>query len=240
MYEVELFIQDMVIIMFIVGIVIVVFNKLKQLVVLGYIVVGVIIGLYMLFYDLIQDEKIVYILLEFGVIFLLFLLGLEFSLKKLVKVGVIVFIVVVVEILLMIWIGYEIGFYFGWKCMDVIFFGVMLVVFFMIIIVKVLNEFGMKNEKFVQIIFGILIVEDIFVIGMIVLFLGVVISGLVDFIEVFIMVGKLVLFMMVFLVVGIFVVLCLLSFIVCFKSNEMLLVVVLGVLFGFCLLVMKL
>ncbi|MFX7052478.1 cation:proton antiporter, partial [Acinetobacter baumannii] len=79
-------------------------------------------------YDLIQDEKTVHILSELGVIFLLFSLGLEFSLKTLAKVGATAFIAAAAEILLMIWIGYEIGLYFGWKRMDAIFLGAMLAV----------------------------------------------------------------------------------------------------------------
>ncbi|QJQ02405.1 cation:proton antiporter [Herbaspirillum rubrisubalbicans] len=240
MHEVELFIQDMAIIMLIAGIVTVVFNKLKQPVVLGYIVAGVIIGPHTPPYDLIQDEKTVHILSELGVIFLLFSLGLEFSLKKLAKVGATAFIGAAAEILLMIWIGYEIGLYFGWKRMDAIFLGAMLAVSSTTIIVKALNELGMKNEKFAQIIFGILIVEDILAIGMIALLSGVATSGSVDSTEVFTTVGKLVLFMTVSLVVGILAVPRLLAFIARFKSDEMLLVAVLGVLFGFCLLVMKL
>lgn len=240
MHEVELFIQDMAIIMLIAGIVTVVFNKLKQPVVLGYIVAGVIIGPHTPPYDLIQDEKTVHILSELGVIFLLFSLGLEFSLKKLAKVGATAFIGAAAEILLMIWVGYEIGLYFGWKRMDAIFLGAMLAVSSTTIIVKALNDLGMKNEKFAQIIFGILIVEDILAIGMIALLSGVATSGSVDSTEVFTTVGKLVLFMTVSLVVGILAVPRLLSFIARFKSSEMLLVAVLGVLFGFCLLVMKL
>lgn len=240
MHEVELFIQDMAIIMLVAGIVTVVFNKLKQPVVLGYIVAGVIIGPHTPPYDLIQDEKTVHILSELGVIFLLFSLGLEFSLKKLAKVGATAFIAAAAEILLMIWIGYEIGLYFGWKRMDAIFLGAMLAVSSTTIIVKALNELGMKNEKFAQIIFGILIVEDILAIGMIALLSGVATSGSVDSTEVFTTVGKLILFMTVSLVVGILAVPRLLSFISRFKSSEMLLVAVLGVLFGFCLLVMKL
>ncbi|MFX5476495.1 cation:proton antiporter, partial [Acinetobacter baumannii] len=87
-----------------------------------------------------------------------------------------------------------------------------------------MNELGMKNEKFAQIIFGILIVEDILAIGMIALLSGVATSGSVDSTEVFTTVGKLVLFMTVSLVVGILAVPRLLSFIARFKSNEMLLV----------------
>ena len=240
MHAVELFIQDLAVIMLIAGVVTVVFNRFKQPVVLGYIVAGVIIGPHTPPFNMIQDEKTVHILSELGVIFLLFSLGLEFSLKKLAKVGATAVVAAVCEILLMLWIGYEIGLYFGWKTMDAIFLGAMLAVSSTTIIVKALNELGMKQEKFAQIIFGILIVEDILAIGMIALLSGIATSGSVDSGDVFNTVGKLVLFMIVSLVVGILIVPRLLSYVARFKSNEMLLVTVLGILFGFCLLVMKL
>jgi CPA2 family monovalent cation:H+ antiporter-2 len=240
MHAVELFIQDLAVIMLIAGVVTVVFNRFKQPVVLGYIVAGVIIGPHTPPFNLIQDDKTVHILSELGVIFLLFSLGLEFSLKKLAKVGATAVVAAVAEIMLMIWIGYEIGIYFGWKTMDAVFLGAMLAVSSTTIIVKALNELGMKNEKFAQIIFGILIVEDILAIGMIALLSGIATSGSVDSGEVVTTVGKLLLFMVVSLVVGILIVPRLLNYVARFKSNEMLLVTVLGILFGFCLLVMKL
>lgn len=240
MHGVELFIQDLAIIMSIAGIVTILFHRFKQPVVLGYIVAGVIIGSHTPPYNLIQDDHTVHILSELGVIFLLFSLGLEFNLEKLAKVGVTAVVVAISEILLMIWMGYEVGIYFGWKLMDAIFLGAMLAVSSTTIIVKALNELDMKKEKFAQIIFGILIVEDILAIGMIALLSGIATSGSVNSGEIINTVGKLLLFIIVSLVIGILIIPRLLNYIAHFKSNEMLLVTVLGILFGFCLLVMKL
>lgn len=240
MHAAEQFIQDLAVIMLIAGVVTIVFNRFKQPVVLGYIVAGVIIGAHTPPFNMIQDDKTVHILSELGVIFLLFSLGLEFSLKKLAKVGATAVVGALAEIMLMIWVGYEIGIYFGWKTMDAVFLGAMLAVSSTTIIVKALDELGMKQEKFAQIIFGILIVEDILAIGMIALLSGIATSGSVDSGEVVNTVGRLLLFMVVSLVVGILIVPRLLNYVARFKSNEMLLVTVLGVLFGFCLLVMKL
>lgn len=240
MHAVEFFIQDLAVIMLIAGIVTIVFNRLKQPVVLGYIVAGVIIGPYTPPFVLIKDQATIHILGELGVIFLLFSLGLEFSIKKLARVGATAFVAAAAEITLMIWIGYEIGMWFGWKKMDAVFLGAMLAVSSTTIIVKALNELGMKNQKFAQIIFGILIVEDILAIGMIALLSGVATSGSVDPLVVLGTVGKLLLFMIVSLVVGILVVPRLLAYVAGFKSSEMLLISVLGICFGFCLLVMKL
>lgn len=240
MHAVEFFIQDLAVIMLIAGVVTIVFNRFKQPVVLGYIVAGVIIGPHTPPFELIQDQATIHILAELGVIFLLFSLGLEFSIKKLAKVGATAVIAALAEITLMIWIGYEIGIWFGWKQMDAVFLGAMLAVSSTTIIVKALNELGMKNEKFAQIIFGILIVEDILAIGMIALLSGIATSGSVDPLQVFATVGKLLLFMVVSLVAGILIVPRLLAYVARFRSNEMLLISVLGICFGFCLLVMKL
>lgn len=240
MRAVELFIHDIAVIMLIAGTVTVLFNRFKQPVVLGYIVAGVIIGPYTPPYSFIQDDRTVHILSELGVIFLLFSLGLEFSLKKLAKVGATAAVAAISEILLMIWIGYEIGLYFSWKTIDAVFLGAMLAVSSTTIIVKALNELGMKQEKFAQIIFGILIVEDILAIGMIALLSGIATSGSVNSSDVINTVGRLLLFMIVSLVVGILIIPRLLNYVARFKSNERLLITVLGILFGFCLLVMKL
>ncbi|MBC7489973.1 MAG: cation:proton antiporter, partial [Glaciimonas sp.] len=136
MPAVELFVQDLAVIMLIAGVVTVVFNRFKQPVVLGYIVAGIIIGPYTPPFQLINDEHSIHILAEIGVIFLLFSLGLEFSLKKLSKVGANAFLVALAEITLMLWVGYQIGMYFGWKTMDAVFLGAMLAVSSTTIIVK--------------------------------------------------------------------------------------------------------
>ncbi|MGS0742286.1 cation:proton antiporter [Glaciimonas sp. GG7] len=240
MPTVELFIQDMAVIMLIAGVVTVVFNRFKQPVVLGYIVAGIIIGPFTPPFQLIEDEHSIHILAEVGVIFLLFSLGLEFSLKKLGKVGATAFLVALAEISLMLWVGYQIGMYFGWKTMDAVFLGAMLAVSSTTIIVKALTELGMKQEKFAQLIFGILIIEDILAIGMIALLSGIATTGSVSAVEVASTVGRLLLFMIVALVMGILIVPRLLAYVAKFKNKEVFLITVLGLCFGFCLLVMKL
>jgi CPA2 family monovalent cation:H+ antiporter-2 len=167
-------------------------------------------------------------------------LGLEFSLKNLGKVGATAFVVALAKITVMMWIGYQIGMIFGWHAMDSLFLGAILAISSTTIIVKALDELGMKQEKFAQLIFGILIVEDILAIGMIVLLSGIAMNGSVDAGDVFATIGKLSLFMIVALVLGLLMVPRLLEYVAKFKSNEMLLITVLGLCFGFCLLVLKL
>lgn len=234
------FIQDLAVIMLVAGVVTILFQRFKQPVVLGYIVAGFIIGPHTPPFGLIHDEETIKTLAELGVIFLMFCLGLEFSLRKLFKVGATAFIAAFMEITLMIWIGYEIGRWFDWNTMDSLFLGAILAISSTTIIVKALNDLKMKNERFAQLIFGVLIVEDILGIGIIALLSSIAVSGSVSPEEVFSTVGKLSLFMIVALVIGILLVPRVLAYVARFESNEMLLITVLGLCFGFCLLVVKL
>ena len=234
------FIQDLAVIMLVAGVVTILFHRLKQPVVLGYIVAGFIIGPHTPPFGLIHDEDTIKTLAELGVIFLMFCLGLEFSLRKLFKVGATAFIAAFLEIILMIWIGYEIGRWFDWNTMDSLFLGAILAISSTTIIVKALNDLKMKNQRFAQLIFGVLIVEDILGIGIIALLSSIAVSGTVSSGEVFSTVGKLSLFMIVALVIGILLVPRLLAYVAKFESNEMLLITLLGLCFGFCLLVVKL
>src|SRR5262245_60895429 len=112
------FLQDLAVVMIVAGLVTVVFHRFRQPVVLGYILAGVIIGPHTPPFPLISDEATIKTLAELGIIFLMFSLGLEFSLGKLKRVGLTAFVAATLEILLMIWMGYELGRAFGWKAMD--------------------------------------------------------------------------------------------------------------------------
>ncbi len=234
------FLQDMAVIMLVAGLVTILCHRFKQPVVLGYIIAGFLIGPHTPPFALIHEEETIKILAELGVVFLMFCLGLEFSLRKLFKVGATAFIAAFLEIVLMIWIGYEIGSFFGWSTMDSLFLGAILAISSTTIIIKALSDLKMKNERFAQLIFGVLIVEDILGIGIIALLSGITLSGSVETGQVFATVGKLSLFMVVALVIGILLVPRLLAYVAKFESNEMLLMTVLGLCFGFCLLVVKL
>jgi CPA2 family monovalent cation:H+ antiporter-2 len=234
------FIQDLAVIMLIAGLVTILFHRLKQPVVLGYILAGVIIGPHTPPFSLIRDEHTIRTLSELGVVFLLFALGLEFSLRKLARVGMTALVGAVTEIAVMLAIGYALGRWFGWSQMDSIFLGAILSISSTTIIVKALSELKLKNERFAQLIFGILIVEDILAIALIALLSALATTGRVDTPEVFATLGKLSLFMVVALVLGILIVPRLLAYVARFDSSEMLLITVLGLCFGFCLLVVKL
>jgi monovalent cation:H+ antiporter-2, CPA2 family len=234
------FIQDLAVVMVLAGIVTVLFHRLKQPVVLGYIAAGVIIGPYTPPFQLIHDEETIRTMGELGVVFLMFSLGLEFSLKKLFQVGVTAIVAALSEIVLMLWIGYEIGRAFGWSAMDALFLGAILAISSTTIIVKALSDLGVKREPFAQLVFGILIVEDILGIAMLVLLSGIAQTGELTPGIAFVTLGKLLLFMVVSLLAGILIVPRALAYVARVGSDEMLLVSVLGFCFGFCLLVVKL
>ena len=234
------FLQDLAVVMIVAGLVTILFHKMKQPVVLGYIIAGLLIGPHTPPYSLIHDEHTIQILSEMGIIMLLFYLGLEFNLRKLTQVGMTAVLGAVFEIVLMVAAGYGIGQAFGWKPMDSLFLGAMLAISSTTIIIKALNDLGLAREKFAGMIFGILIIEDILAIVMIVLLSGIAMTGSLSLGEVGATVGKLSIFLVTALVVGYLAVPRLLNHVGRFKSNEMLLVAVLGLCFGFSLLAAKL
>src|SRR3954471_6665607 len=178
------FLHDLAIVMIVAAVVTIVFHRLKQPVVLGYILAGVIIGPHTPPILFLHEQESVQTLAELGMIFLLFSLGLEFNFRKLTRVGFTAVIAATLEILLMIWVGYEIGRAFGWKTMDCIFLGAMLSISSTTIIVKALNELGRAKERFAELIFGILIVEDLLAIVLIALLSGIAQTGTLEVVEV--------------------------------------------------------
>lgn len=236
----ETFLQDLAVVMIVAGVVTVLFHRLKQPVVLGYILAGFIIGPHTPPFPLIHDQHTIDTLAELGIIFLMFSLGLEFNLRKLKEVGVTALLAALFEIVVMVGVGYQMGRWFGWSDMDSLFLGAMLSVSSTTIIVKALGELGLAQERFAGIIFGILIIEDILAIVMIALLSGIAMTGALSVMEVGRTLGRLGIFLITALVLGLIAVPRLLAFVGRFKSQEMLLVTVLGLCFGFSLLAVKL
>jgi CPA2 family monovalent cation:H+ antiporter-2 len=234
------FLQDLAVVMIVAGLVTVIFHRFKQPVVLGYLIAGIIIGPHTPPFPIIQDEETIHALADLGVILLMFSLGLEFSLRKLRQVGASAFIAAFLEILLMVWLGYETGRLFGWSTMDSIFLGGILSISSTTIIVKALAELGKNKEPFAGLIFGILIIEDMLGIAMITLLSGVATTGALSVREVGMTMAKLGVFLVVVLIAGLLAVPRLVGYVARFRSNEMLLTTVLGLCFGVSLLAAKL
>src|SRR5258706_604910 len=234
------FLQDLAVVMIVAGLVTVVFHRFKQPVVLGYIIAGVIIGPHTPPFPLIRDQETIRTLSELGIILLMFSLGLEFNLRRLKQVGGTAFTAALLEILLMVWVGYQIGRMFKWSNIDSLFLGAMLSISSTTIIVKALAELGKTRERFAELTFGILIIEDMLAIVMLALLSGVAMTGTFDIGEVSVTVGKLAIFLAAALVLGLLAVPRLVGYVGRFKSNEMLLITVLAVCFGFSLLAARL
>jgi len=234
------FFQDLAVVMIVAGLVTVLFRQLRQPVVLGYIIAGVLIGPHTPPFPLVRDEATIHTLAELGVILLMFSLGLEFNLKKLWQVGGTAFITASVIILTMIWVGYEIGQAFVWSPMDSLFLGAMLSISSTTIIVKALAELGKSKEPFAQLIFGILIIEDILAIAMIALLSSIAMTGSLSLGEMGQTLGRLSLFLVATLVAGLIAIPRFLTYVARFRSPETLLITVLGLCFGVSLLALKL
>ncbi len=234
------FLQDLAVVLIVAGVVTLIFHRFKQPVVLGYIIAGVIIGPHTPPAALVHDQAAIDTLAELGIILLMFSLGLEFNLRKLTRVGAPALIAALMEILLLFWVGYEIGRFFHWRLLDSIFLGAMLSMSSTTVIIKVLGELGKMKERFAQLIFGILILEDILGIAMIALLSGIAMTGKLSVGDVGLTLGKLGMFLSVTLVAGLITVPRLLAYVARFKSNEMLIVSVLGLCFGVALLAAKL
>lgn len=236
----DTFLQDLAMVVIVAGLVTILFHRLNQPLVLGYLLAGFIIGPNTTPFSLVQDQHIIELLAELGVIFLLFDLGLRFSLRRLSRVGTTAIIAAVLEILLMLLIGYGIGLGFGWGRMDSLFLGAILAISSTTIIVKALQDLGLSRERFAEIIFGILIVEDILAIAIIALLSGVAVSGSLQLTEILKTLWQLGVFLAVVLVVGLIAVPRLLHYVSRFKSDEILLITALGLCFGVSLLALRL
>lgn len=158
------------------GITTLIFKKIKQPLVLGYIIAGLLVGPYLDFLPTVTDRKSIEIWGEIGVIFLLFSLGLEFSFKKLVKVGGAASITAIVKVLFVLGSGYLVGKLMGWSDMNSLFLGGILSISSTMITIKAFEELGIKHKKFAGLVFGVLIVEDLVAILLLVLFSTVAVS----------------------------------------------------------------
>ena len=154
-------IKDLTIILGVAGLVTLLFHKIRQPVVLGYLIAGMIVGPFTPPHALISDSANIKVLAELGVIFLMFLLGLDFSFHKLKRVGFSASVTGLVEVLLMLGIGFITGQAIGWSFENSIFLGAALAISSTTIIIKALEGLNLKQKRFAELIFGVLIVEDL-------------------------------------------------------------------------------
>ena len=232
-------IQDLAIVMAVAAVITLLCHRIHIPVVLGYILAGLIIGPHTPPYSLITDVHSIETLSELGVVFLLFAIGLEFSLSRLMKVGLVAFIAATLEILLMMTIGYFLGRAFGWSFMDSLFLGAILSISSTTIIAKVLMETKKINEKFAQVILGILIIEDLLAILIIAILSGLATSGVIAVDAIFQAALRVAIFTASTLVIGFLVIPRLLRHLEKINIPETLVVSVLGLCFAGALAAVK-
>ncbi len=197
-------IEDLALILFTGGVTTLIFKWIKQPLVLGYIIAGFLVGPHLSITPTVADTENVETLAEIGVIFLLFSLGLEFSFKKLMRVGGSASITAFVEIIFITLSGYAVGKWMGWSDMDSIFLGGMLASSSTTIIIRAFDELGVKTKQFARIVFGVLVVEDIVVILLMVLLSTMAVSQQFQGLELLQTVLKLLFFLALWFITGIF------------------------------------
>ena len=200
MREAQEFLQTLTLVLCVAAVTTVVFQRLHQPVILGYLLAGMVVGPHIPV-PLIADSHIVSALAELGVILLMFSLGIEFSLRKLARVGATAGFVAIVQCSLMIWLGYLIGQAFGWTWLASLYAGAVISISSTTIIVKAFEEQRIKGD-FTQIVFGVLIVEDMIAILLIAILPALSAGESLGPVELAVQGGRLALFLGVLTVVG--------------------------------------
>ena len=231
MSEIPVIISDLAVILISAGLVTILFKWLKQPVVLGYIVAGILSGPACEFTPTVVDSSSIDTWSEIGVIFLLFTLGLDFSFKKLVKVGGTAVTAALTIVAGMMFVGYATGLALGWSQMTSLFLGGMLSMSSTTIIYKAFDDMGLRNQKFSGVVLGILVVEDLFAVLMMVLLSTLAVSKQVEGIELLNSVIKLGVFLMFCFIVGIYLIPSFLRFCHKYLNDETLLIVSIGLCF---------
>ena len=225
-------IADLALILICAGIMTLLFKKLKQPLVLGYVVAGFLASPHMAYTPSVMDTANIQTWADIGVIFLLFALGLEFSFKKIVKVGGAAIIAACTIIFCMILLGVAVGTGFGWQRMDCIFLGGMIAMSSTTIIYKAFDDLGMRKKQFTGLVLSVLILEDILAIVLMVMLSTMAVSHNFEGTEMLGSIAKLLFFLILWFVVGIYLIPGLLKRCRKLMSEETLLIVSLGLCFG--------
>ena len=228
MSELAPLITDLGIILVVAGCVMILFKWLKQPVILGYIVAGFITGPSVSFLPTVSDTSDIKIWADIGVIFLLFAMGLEFSFRKLLNVGLSAMVATVTIVCGMMFLGYVAGNMMGFSHITSLFLGGMLSMSSTAIVFKAFNDMNLLQQKFTGIVLGILVVEDLVGVVMLVVLSTLAASSQFEGTALLGSLMKLVSFLVFWSVLGIYLLPTLINRIKRFVSDEILLVVSLG------------
>ncbi len=239
MSEIPFLVKDLALILMVAGIVTLIFKRLKQPLVLGYIVAGFLVSPHMPYIVSVVDEADIKTWADIGVIFTLFSLGLDFSFKKIVKMGASPIIACVVIVFSMMMLGISVGHGFGWKRMDCIFLGGMLAMSSTTIIYKAFDDMGLRQQKFASMVMSVLILEDILAIVMMVMLSAIAGGSNPDGGQMLGSILKIAFFLIVWFIVGIFAIPWFLRKVRSLINSETLLIVALGLCCGMAVLSTK-
>lgn len=239
MADIPFLVKDLALILMVAGIVTIIFKKLKQPLVLGYIVAGFLVSPHMPYTMSVIDETDIKTWADIGVIFTLFSLGLDFSFKKIVKMGASPIIATIVIVFSMMMLGISIGHGFGWSKMDCIFLGGMLAMSSTTIIYKAFDDMGLRQQKFAGMVMSVLILEDILAIVMMVMLSAIAGGNNPDGEQMIGSVIKIAFFLVLWFIVGIFAIPLFLRSVRKLINNETLLIVSLGLCCGMAVLSTK-
>lgn len=239
MADIPFLVKDLALILMVAGIVTIIFKKLKQPLVLGYIVAGFLVSPHMPYTMSVIDETDIKTWADIGVIFTLFSLGLDFSFKKIVKMGASPIIATIVIVFAMMMLGISIGHGFGWSKMDCIFLGGMLAMSSTTIIYKAFDDMGLRQQKFAGMVMSVLILEDILAIVMMVMLSAIAGGNNPDGEQMIGSVIKIAFFLVLWFIVGIFAIPLFLRSVRKLINNETLLIVSLGLCCGMAVLSTK-
>ncbi len=228
MSELPYLVKDLALILVVAGVVTIVFKKLKQPLVLGYVVAGFLVSPHMPYTMSVVDKADISTWGDIGVMFLLFSLGLDFSFKKILKMGISPVITTCSVVFCMMMLGIVVGHAFGWSRMDCIFLGGMLAMSSTTIIYKAFDDLGLRQQRFAGLVMSVLILEDILAIVLMVMLSALAIGGNPDGGEMLGSVMKIGFFLILWFVVGIFLIPWMLRSMRKLINNETLLIVSLG------------
>lgn len=204
MAEIPHLIQDLALILMVAGLVTLLFKKLRQPLVLGYIVAGFLVSPHMPYLMSVVDKADIQTWADIGVMFLLFSLGLDFSFKKILKMGMAPVIAAITIIFCMMALGTGVGTLFGWSRMNCLFLSGMLAMSSTTIIYKALDDLGLRQQRFAGLVMSVLILEDVLAIVMMVMLSTIARGANPDGSMMIESVGKIVFFLVLWFVVGIF------------------------------------
>ena len=228
-------VRDFAIIMAAAGAGLVLFRRLGQPAVLGYLLAGIIIGPFVLPSLSLEDTETVRLLADLGLVLLLFAMGLELGWERLRRIGLRVILIGTIEIAFMIALGYEIGLLLGWSGTEAIFLGAALSISSSAILLKILRDTGRLQETHGRLIVGILVVEDCAAVILLTLLSGVATTGTTTLSDIGFLVGKLAIFSISALVLGGVFAPRFVRFVARFESREVLMIAGLGLCFGLAL-----